>query len=268
MNGRLAAYPLLVFLLSLSIRTSGMVPAARAAPATSSWTATATLYRSVHGKWVQTSTADVLDNLRGVLVLRSSGAEPAGVSALMEIHHVTWQGWHLVEMPPTVSVRMHRLAPDRASMTYAASVRLPVLLPLEYSRVRFLVSGKGLHIQVTKVLRVDAQLGSSAGVPVLAVPQAIAFCRRRPRLRGLPYGVDVKGYVVRDDDWGGAGPVPGVILDRPARVHWAFPRPTAENAHVIPFYALGGPQSGQWTTLRGALGCDRGTAMAYAIDGI
>jgi hypothetical protein len=121
-----------------------------------------------------------------------------------------------------------------------------------------------LRAQTTELVSVDARHAPSAQVPKLSVHQAFSFCAQRLHLQGLPYGVDVRGYLVRWDKWGGAGPVPTILLDKPRPVNWTK-RPLVAAGKGIEFGTMGGPPSNRWVTIRGSLLCDRGSVIGYAL---
>jgi hypothetical protein len=246
------------------------VPAStRASPselpvASPSWTATATLYNLSQGRWVQSTTAEILDTIRGVLVFHSTSTAWKGATAVMQIRHVTWQGWHLVTMPPILTVKMTPVAARVGDLTFAAAVQLPLTLPIYYARAVFILTRGSLRWQVARLLNVRGRQNPSPEIPTLSVKEADTFCARQPHLRGLAYDINVRGYVVRDDNWDGGGPEPGLVLDKLQPVNWTRFPPVPEG-HGIEFGALGGPATGSRAILRGTLFCDRGVAWTFSL---
>jgi hypothetical protein len=86
--------PLGCFLLALT-SSLALLHDAVAAPAAGQrvppiWTATASLFTLQRGHWTRSTRAEVLEPLRGILVVRDLSSQRKPISALMQIRHITW----------------------------------------------------------------------------------------------------------------------------------------------------------------------------------
>jgi hypothetical protein len=255
--------PAIAAILALSTASLPLSGPALAVSGSTRTTVTAKLYSRVHGHWKPASRIDSLKEMRGVFTVHDNRFTASGTTARMELRHLSWQGSRKVIMPPTVSVTMKRISTAGRAATFAATVRIPTLLPVYWAVVQFEAVAWHARAQAGAGVMIGARaLRTSANT--LTVAQAQHFCSARPRLSNLRYAVYLRGYFVGLPTRGD-GPGSGIILDRPRHVtsqvllKRTYP-------HGIKTGGISLPKSKTWVTQPGALDCSNGVADWFAVD--
>jgi hypothetical protein len=168
-----------------------------------------------------------------------------------------------VLVPPAVRVTLRRTASSAGWATFIGQVRIPTLLPAEWSVVRFDLTDGQRRIELRSGINV-AGVARRTAFNTLTVPKAKVFCAARPHFRSIPYLVYLHGYFeglasVTD------GPPEGIFLDRPRHVPSKLPR-NGSYAHGIVAGGFGLPKSGTWATVPGSLGCTDGKASGFGVQ--
>lgn len=255
--------PAIAAALALSIASLPLSGPALAVTRSTSTSATAKLYWHTHGHWKLASRINSLEEMRGVFTVHGNVFAGNGASARMELRHLSWQGSRKIIMPPTVTMTMKRISTAGEEATFAATVRIPTLLPVYWALVQFEAVAGHTRAQATTGVMIGAR-GPRTSANTLTVAQAAHFCSTRPRLSNLKYAVYLRGYFVGLATRGD-GPGAGIILDRPRHVtsqillQRTYP-------HGIKTGGMSLPKNKTWVTQLGALDCSNGVADWFAVD--
>jgi hypothetical protein len=204
-----------------------------------------------------------LGELRGVLNVRGQGLSGESVTAIMQMMHLSWQGYTKVILPPAVSARMRRTSVSPGTAVYTVEVQVPALLPTEWSLVRFTVSDGRRRAQVSTGLMVGWP-ARQTHFNTLTVPKAFAFCAAHSPVPYLSYAVYLHGYFEPIDTGGGSGPPLGIALDRPRPVPADILRAHAYSHGV--FVSFFNPRHTGWHTAPGGLECADGKLLGFGTD--
>jgi hypothetical protein len=244
----------------------GPMKAVRSQPSSRhrTWTAVAHLYTMQSGQWRPATSVASLGRLREVLTVHGEGLAGSRLTATMSLVHLSWQetkrGLQALLVPPRIVATMRHTGTSQAGAVFTVDVRIPTLLPVYWSVIRFRVTA---GLPTTGV-----STGIMVGLPAqqttantLTVAGAHQFCSARPKLPYLRYAVYLHGYYVPVVN-GGDGPPGGIVFDRPYRA--AAPL-SSTRAYADSIRAGGFVTSRRtgWGTSPGFLACGNGRAIGF-----